>query len=96
MTATHTAGGRSWVPDDDFGDRLVKVRRKLKLTQREAAARCGIKQGTWDRWEHGVIPHDMAKVVQAIHLGLGADPTWLMWGDDRGNFAKPGWLRPAA
>lgn len=70
----------SWVPGDSFSLRLLILRHELGLTQREAAKRCGLDDGSWSNWENGSHPRDMAKVVRQIHDATGVDMPWLMWG----------------
>ena len=69
-----------WVPTDSFAIRLWRVRRDLKLTQIEAAQRCGFHKTAWDRWEHGVVPRQIHQVVATISDTFGVDRNWLMWG----------------
>lgn len=69
-----------WTPTDSFGLRLLALRRELKITQKSAAARCEVRQATWNDWEHGASPQNMAAVVERIADEFGVDRTWLMWG----------------
>jgi transcriptional regulator with XRE-family HTH domain len=69
-----------WVPTDSFSGRLSQIRHELKLSQADAAERCGLAGPTWSTWENGASPRNMAKVVEAIHDGLGVNRAWLMWG----------------
>lgn len=73
----------AWVPTDTFGSRLLLVRAELHLSCEEAASKCGLKAPTWNTWERGSSPRNMAAVVDAIHQGLGVDRDWLMWGGSR-------------
>ena len=70
----------NWVPGDSFALRLIILRHELGLTQREAAVRCGLDDGSWSNWENGANPRNMAKVVQQIHSATGVYMPWLMWG----------------
>jgi len=70
----------AWVPTDNFGTRLLLVRRELDLTVKEAAIKCGLHYATWSTWENGRKPADMAAVVKAVSDGLGVSRAWLMWG----------------
>ncbi len=70
----------SWVPGDSFALRLLILRHELGLTQREAAKRCGLDDGSWSNWENGSHPRDMAKIVRQIHEATAVDMPWLMWG----------------
>lgn len=70
-----------WVPADTFAARLVHLRHDMGLTQEEIADLCGVKRASWNAWEHGVSPRNMAKTVEAIHGGTKARRDWLMWGE---------------
>lgn len=74
----------SWVPADTFGTRLLLIRRELKLTTEEAAARCNLAAPTWNTWENGVTPQKLNEVVEKIHKGLGVNRDYLMWGSTSG------------
>lgn len=70
-----------WVPEISFGHRLKLVRLQKKLTQEEAADRCGIDRNTWSKWERNIhVPHDKAEVADKINAALGVNRTWLVWG----------------
>ena len=84
----HAVGGGDWTPDDTFASRLVSIRHHLRLSQEEAATRCGINPKTWATWELGRRPQGMNDVVQKIRKGLGVNPSWLMWGG-----ASSAWLQ---
>jgi len=72
----------AWVPEDTFGGRLLLLRHSLGLTSEQIAEKCGLNRASWNTWEHGVSPRNMAEVVEKIHQGTGADRGWLMWGTD--------------
>lgn len=77
--------GEPWVPTESFGDRLVLVRRHVgNISTEEAAARAGLKAPTWNTWENGASPRNMAEVVAKIHDAFGVDRDWLMWGSQAG------------
>lgn len=80
------------IPEDSFALRLVIIRQVLDLTQAEAAARCGLDDGSWSNWENGTKPRGMDAVVEKIVTALGVDRDWLMWGGPlrTGRFAT--WL----
>lgn len=80
MTAIATEA--PWVPDVDFGARLWLARHTAGLDLREAADLCQLNYRTWQSWEAGRRPQDMADVVTKIAAGLGVDRHWLMWGED--------------
>lgn len=69
-----------FIPEDTFAVRLVIIRNALHLTQKEAAERCGLDDGSWSNWENGSKPRDMARVIESICSNLGVDRDWLMWG----------------
>ncbi|HEY5985163.1 MAG TPA: helix-turn-helix transcriptional regulator, partial [Streptosporangiaceae bacterium] len=80
MTATMETRG-AWIPADTLAARLVLVRRELKLSQREAAERCGITFGSWQGMEDGERQvRGLNDKVAAISEALGVDKNWLMWG----------------
>lgn len=58
----------------------MMLRKELGLTTEQAADRCGLNRATWQTWEHGASPRNMAAVVAAITLATGVDRDWLMWG----------------
>lgn len=67
-------------PTDSLSNRLLLVRHELGLSQREAAAKCGVGFGSWQSWENGRSPRhalrDLAKVAEALDI----DRDWLFWG----------------
>ena len=70
-----------WIPADTFAGRLVLTRRHLgRISQEEAALRCGVNPKTWAQWELGRHPQEMHLVIDQIHRALGVDRNWLMWG----------------
>ena len=76
-----------WVPDatvtyptDTLASRLVLARRHLGLSQRTAAARCGLTFGEWQSLEDGRQARGLDHKVAAISHGLGVDRDWLLWG----------------
>lgn len=91
MTGMTTATG--WVPETDFGTRLLLARKHAGLTVREAALRCGLHYATWSTWERGARPADMASVVEAISAGLGVDKVWLIFGSASEEAINIRWCR---
>lgn len=77
MTAQPEAG---WIPEDTLADRLFRVRRKLGLSQREAAIKTGIPYGSWQSMEDGRQARALDVKVTQISEALGVDRNWLMWG----------------
>lgn len=70
----------AWVPETTFASRLVLLRHHLGLTQVEAAAKCGLDDGSWSNWERGGKPRGMDQVVEKIAETFNVDRNWLMWG----------------
>lgn len=77
MTAQPEAG---WIPEDTLADRLFRVRRKLGLSQREAATMTGVPYGSWQSMEDGRQARALDVKVTQISEALGVDRNWLMWG----------------
>jgi transcriptional regulator with XRE-family HTH domain len=94
MIRMTTATG--WVPETDFGTRLLLARKHSGLTVREAALRCGLHYATWSTWERGARPADMASVVEAISAGLGVDKVWLIFGSASQEAINIRWCRDDA
>lgn len=80
MPVSQPARPERWVPQDNFGNRLILVRRELGLTQAQAAEMCGLDAGSWNNWEHGTRPRGLDEIVKKIADALGVDRDWLMWG----------------
>lgn len=71
------------IPADTFAARLVLSRHHAgRLSQREAAERCGLNYASWSNWEDGMKPRDKVEVAQAIADGLGMNFDWLLFGGD--------------
>lgn len=73
-----------WRPQDSFGVRLLLVRRTLGLSQEEAAAKCGLDNGSWSNWENGAHPRQLPEVVHKIVRTFNVDRDWLIWGGELG------------
>jgi transcriptional regulator with XRE-family HTH domain len=56
-----------------FGDRLRRLRREAKLTQRELAARAQISQSRISEWETGGVTPEKAS-IEALADALGVSP----------------------
>lgn len=69
-----------WRPMDTFGTRLLLIRKELGLSQEQAAARCGLDDGSWSNWENGTSPRNLPVVVHHIVSALNVDRDWLIWG----------------
>lgn len=70
----------NWVPELNFGDRLVVIRRHLDENVETLAARCGLSPSTWYSWENGAQPRGQADIVARIAQVTNVDRNWLMWG----------------
>lgn len=70
-----------WVPEDNFGLRLIALRKKKGWTQAEAAGKCGVDDGSWSNWENGAMPRDLPSVVEKIVRATDVNRSWLAWGD---------------
>ncbi len=68
------------IPVDTFAHRLLLVRAERGITLREAAEKCGLNYGSWNTWEHGVLPRDILDVAEAVAEGLNVDRDWLLHG----------------
>jgi len=74
-----TATVQGWVPADTLPTRLVLVRHHAGLSQREAAARCGLSYREWQGLEEG-RSRQLDQKVLMISRALGVSRDWLMWG----------------
>lgn len=77
------------MPADTLPLRLVQMRHELGLSQRDAAARCGITFGEWQSMEAGRSARSLDIKVAKISAALGYDRDWLMWGAETGNPTPP-------
>jgi transcriptional regulator with XRE-family HTH domain len=69
------------IPSDTFAARLLLARHHAgRLSQREAAEKCGLNYASWSNWEEGRRPRDLLDVVQQIAEALDIDRTWLLFG----------------
>jgi transcriptional regulator with XRE-family HTH domain len=69
------------IPSDTFAARLLLARHHAgRLSQREAAEKCGLNYASWSNWEEGRRPRDLLEVVQQIAEALDIDRTWLLFG----------------
>lgn len=65
-----------------FGAWLVMQRKRLMLTQAQAAERCGVTLKAWQAWEQGVrvpVPRSKARICKGLQL----DPTDPHWRAER-------------
>jgi transcriptional regulator with XRE-family HTH domain len=67
------------IDPSNFHGRLKEERKRLKLTQAEAAERCGVKRETWSRYETGALTPGME--VLAALAKQGADIHYMLTGD---------------
>lgn len=69
------------VPSDTFAARLMLARHHAgRLSQREAAVKCGLNYASWSNWEDGRHPRDLLDVVRKIADGLEINHEWLLFG----------------
>jgi transcriptional regulator with XRE-family HTH domain len=62
-----------------FHARLKEERKRLGLTQAQAAEQCGVKRETWSRYETGALTPGM-EVLAALGRA-GADMNYILTGD---------------
>jgi transcriptional regulator with XRE-family HTH domain len=62
-----------------FFIRLKEIRKKMKLTQAQAAEICGVRQETWSRYEKGTLSPGM-DVLAAI-AAAGGDVNYILTGE---------------
>lgn len=62
---------KNWIPANTFAARLTHLRKELGLNGIAFAELCGFDSGTFNNWEHGRVPRDQAKVVEAISKATG-------------------------
>lgn len=75
-----TVQATAFVPVDNLANRLVLVRRAMNLSQREAAAACGVGFGSWQSWENGSAPRNALRDLVRVAQALNVDREWLMFG----------------
>ncbi|OUD09265.1 transcriptional regulator [Marivivens niveibacter] len=75
----------NWYSDDQatFGDRLAGARDAASMTQKELAAKLGIKLKTLKAWENDLTEPRANKLSMVSGL-LGVSMTWLLTGDGEG------------
>lgn len=78
IVSTQTDQG--WIPEQTLGDRLMLIRRKLNLTQRQAADQSGVPFGSWQGLEDGRDARGLDWKITSISETFGVDRAWLMWG----------------
>ena len=61
-----------------FGPRLAAERKRLGLSQKDAAERCGVRREMWGRYERGIAEPGVA--VLEHFYALGAQPDVLLGG----------------
>ena len=83
MARTLKALKRVTPPPWGFGDRLRLIRRHLKLTQAETAARLEVGLPAYAAWEAGQSkPADLTVMAVRLETVLGVDRAWwLGWAD---------------
>lgn len=73
--------GNSNRPSDSLPLRLVMLRHESgRLSQREAAMRCGITPRVWQGMEEGRSTNDLLGILKRIADEFQYDREWLTWG----------------
>lgn len=68
-----------WVPEWTFGDRLRKVRRDRKISQREAAQALEVKESQIASWETAAnTPRDIVAVAKRCQLAWSVPAEWML------------------
>lgn len=71
----------AWIPrDTTFGMRLAMVCQHMRLSGAGVARLCGYAASTWNSWEAGTTPENIAEVAQKIATVTGVDRDWLLYG----------------
>lgn len=75
----------NWYSDDQatFGDRLAGARDAASMTQKELAAKLGIKLKTLKAWENDLTEPRANKLSMVSGL-LGVSMSWLLTGEGEG------------
>lgn len=72
---------RGAIPADTLAARLLLARHHAgRLSQREAADKCGLSYASWSNWEEGRLPRDVLDVVQRVADALDINRDWLLFG----------------
>lgn len=69
-----------------FGNRLREERKKLGLTQVEAAEKCGIERETWGKYERGIFMPGGDVLIS--FLGLGVNVSYLFSPEEQSRKAE--------
>lgn len=77
----HPTTVEPWVPEDTFGDRLARIRRRMSWNVSEAATACGVSHQSWRNWEAGGLPRDLYETAHGIAEATGCSERWLLMGD---------------
>jgi transcriptional regulator with XRE-family HTH domain len=98
-----------WPPQEEFADRLSRLRRARPLSNQEIADACGINPNTVSNWRGGQKPEGM--VLLKLAALFDVTPEWLLTGEvakpratvpnkpiavHTEDFVEPGVKRPAA
>lgn len=75
-------GPKTWIPENTFASRLVRIRRALRLQLIEISELYDIKMTTYASWERGAMPHDMTAAIDKIVEATAVDGDWLRFGDE--------------
>jgi transcriptional regulator with XRE-family HTH domain len=85
MTLNPVAPLNARVPEWTFAERLRKVRRDLKWTQADMAARLDVKASTYEAWETGRNKPDIAELAEKLEAVTGITRLWFVGWADAGN-----------
>ena len=67
---------------ETLGRRLRHARQRAVMTQAELAQAAGVALITVNRLENDAIEHPRPETVRRLARALGADPAWLLFGED--------------
>lgn len=71
-----------WPPEEEFWDRLQRMRRKRKVPNGAIAKVAGVVRGTVSNWKAGQKPETLALLSLARFFGVS--PEWLLTGKEIG------------
>lgn len=67
------------------GERIRQARKAAGLTQKELAAKCGVKYSAIHKYETNMVVNLKRETVQALADALNVTPSWLLCLDDETN-----------
>lgn len=80
MTVTADNSSAEFVPDQDFGDRVRMIRRRVKLNQADFADAVGVPKGSIGAWETGETAATLKQklVANSIQSVFGVPVWWTL------------------